>query len=135
MPPFRHLEHVVPIGFWSWECHRPTPTTTRPSRFIAPMPSCKLPAQGCCACCAAGIGSLVCRDFDQFWDEIIGKKHGQNGQKAELRIFFSPRLAQRNRRRVIFLGGAESLLHAIQNFPDDHEVRLKGRWESPVASS
>lgn len=32
------------------------------------------------------------------------------------------RLAQRNRRRVIFLGGAESILNAIQTFPDDCEV-------------
>lgn len=43
--------------------------------------------------------------------------------RAPLHGSSGSRLAQRNRRRVIFLGGAESILNAIQTFPDDCEVR------------
>ena len=37
------------------------------------------------------------------------------------------RLAARNRRRLVFLGGVESVLSAMQNFPEDWEVR-SSRW-------
>jgi len=63
--------------------------------------------------------------------ELTAKAIAFHGNNAELQaagagvlrlLCGGHRLAHRNRRRLIFLGGAESILNAIQTFQDDCEV-------------